>query len=127
MLGLGVFCGKYMTDTREEFPEAWFADAKLAPDRRDCSLNYFGVDASLPLSCGGQKAGFIPMTRAAGSNGIAGIIWAAACLKKTRDRSSDGEQYGGICGRYNDTVPQAISAAAVANAKPYCIGLTTAG
>ena len=50
MLGLGVFCGKYMTDTREEFPEGWFAGAKLAPDWRDCSLNYFGVDASLPLS-----------------------------------------------------------------------------
>ena len=50
MLDLGVFCGKYMTDTREEFPEGWFAGAKLAPDWRDCSLNYFGVDASLPLS-----------------------------------------------------------------------------
>jgi hypothetical protein len=50
MLRLGVFCGKYMTDTRDEFPEAWFTQAKLAPDRRNCSLNYFSVDASLPLS-----------------------------------------------------------------------------
>jgi hypothetical protein len=50
MLQLGVFCGKYMTDTRREFPEDWFRDAKLAAGRRDCSLNYFGVDASLPLS-----------------------------------------------------------------------------
>jgi hypothetical protein len=47
---LGVFCGKCMTDTRDEFPETWFTHAKLAPDLRDCSLNYFGVDASLPLS-----------------------------------------------------------------------------
>ena len=50
MLQLGVFCGKYMTDARDEFPVSWFADAKLAPERRDCSLNFFGVDASQPLS-----------------------------------------------------------------------------
>jgi hypothetical protein len=50
MLRLGVFCGKYMTDTQREFPARWFAGAKLAPGRRDCSLNFFGVDASQPLS-----------------------------------------------------------------------------
>jgi hypothetical protein len=50
MLRLGVFGGKYMTDCRKEFPESWFAGAKLAGGERDCSLNYFGVDASQPLS-----------------------------------------------------------------------------
>jgi hypothetical protein len=50
MLRLGVFSGKYMTDTRKEFPESWFARAKLSPRRRDPSLNFFGVDASQPLS-----------------------------------------------------------------------------
>jgi hypothetical protein len=50
MLRLGVFCGKYMTDTRDEFPASWFARAKLSPERRDCGLNYFEVDASQPLS-----------------------------------------------------------------------------
>ena len=50
MLRLGVFCGKYLTDTRREFPSSWFADARLAAGRRDCALNYFGVDASQPLS-----------------------------------------------------------------------------
>jgi hypothetical protein len=50
LLRLGVFCGKYMTDTRDEFPADWFAGARLAPARRDCSLNYFGVDASQPLA-----------------------------------------------------------------------------
>jgi len=49
MLALGVFCGKYMTDCRDEFPAAWFARAKLAPGRPDCSLNHFGVRASVPL------------------------------------------------------------------------------
>jgi hypothetical protein len=50
MLRLGVFCGKYMTDTRDEFPNSWFVGARLAPGRRDSSLNLFGVDASQPLS-----------------------------------------------------------------------------
>ena len=50
MLKLGVFCGKYMTDCRREFPKSWFANAKLARGKRDCALNFFGVDASQPLS-----------------------------------------------------------------------------
>jgi hypothetical protein len=50
MLRLGVFCGKYMTDCWKEFPASWFTRAKLAKTQRDCSLNYFGVDASQPLS-----------------------------------------------------------------------------
>ena len=50
MLALGVFCGKYMTDGCDEFPKSWFKGAKLAEGERDCSLNYFGVDASKPLS-----------------------------------------------------------------------------
>ena len=50
MLALGVFGGCYMTDCRDEFPAAWFDDAKLSPGRPDKSLNYFGVSASQPLS-----------------------------------------------------------------------------
>ena len=50
MLKLGIFCGKYITDCRGEFPASWFARAKLSPSRRDYALNYFGVDASQPLS-----------------------------------------------------------------------------
>jgi len=49
MLALGVFCGKYMTDCREEFPDSWFAHAKLAESKADCSLNHFGVRAGVPL------------------------------------------------------------------------------
>lgn len=50
MLALGVFGGKYMTDATNEFPQDWFEDAKLSPLKHDKSLNYFGVDASQPLS-----------------------------------------------------------------------------
>ena len=44
-----------MTDTRKEFPAPWFTRAKLSPHSRDCSLNYFGVDASQPLSVWRKK------------------------------------------------------------------------
>ncbi len=50
MLALGIFGGKYMTDCRDEFPESWFARAKLSPARYDASLNFFGVRASQPLA-----------------------------------------------------------------------------
>ena len=50
MLALGVFCGKYMTDCRDEFPKGWFENAKLSPQKPDCSLNHFGVKAGKPLS-----------------------------------------------------------------------------
>jgi hypothetical protein len=50
MLKLGVFGGKYMTDCRREFPKSWFAGAKLSPEGRDRRCNFFGVNASQPLS-----------------------------------------------------------------------------
>jgi hypothetical protein len=50
MLRLGVFGGKYMTDCRREFPKSWFTRAKLSPRTSDPSTNFFGVDASRPLS-----------------------------------------------------------------------------
>jgi len=50
MLELGVFGGKYMTDCRAEFPSGWFTHAKLSPSGKDPTLNFFGVDASLPIS-----------------------------------------------------------------------------
>ncbi|MHC4123112.1 MAG: hypothetical protein ACYSSI_06010 [Planctomycetota bacterium] len=50
VLELGVFGGKYMTDCREEFPKAWFKNAKLCHEFHDAKLNYFGINASQPLS-----------------------------------------------------------------------------
>ena len=49
MLNLGVFGGKYMTDCTSEFPQSWFKKAKLSPNFKNINLNYFKVDASLPL------------------------------------------------------------------------------
>jgi hypothetical protein len=60
MLKLGVFGGKYMTDCRKEFPASWFAGARLSPEGRDAGLNYFGVDASQPLSVWRKKGWIHP-------------------------------------------------------------------
>jgi hypothetical protein len=60
MLRLGVFAGKYMTDTRGEFPRSWFTGAKLASGPRDPRLNCFGVDASQPLSVWRSKGWIHP-------------------------------------------------------------------
>lgn len=49
MLELGVFGGRYMTDCTDEFPADWFTHAKFSAVH-DKKMNYFGVDASQPLS-----------------------------------------------------------------------------
>ena len=60
MLALGIFGGKYMTDSTDEFPKSWFRGAKLSPLGYDRALNYFGVDASQPLSVWRQKGWIHP-------------------------------------------------------------------
>lgn len=49
MLEIWVFGGKYMTDCKDEFPSDWWENAKLSPSKRDPKINFFGVNASLPL------------------------------------------------------------------------------
>lgn len=58
MLRLGVFGGRYMRDCKKEFPKDWFVKAKLHKEGmpgHDKKLNYFGVDASQPLSVWKKK------------------------------------------------------------------------
>jgi len=50
LLELGVFGGRYMTDCVSEFPEAWFAKARLCHTSHRPELNFFLVNASKPLS-----------------------------------------------------------------------------
>lgn len=54
-LELGVFGGKYMTDCQDEFPKSWFKHAKLCHEKHDATLNFFGVNASQPLSVWREK------------------------------------------------------------------------
>lgn len=60
MLALGVFGGKYMTDCQKEFPKDWFKKAKLCSERHDPKLNFFGVNASQPLSVWRKKGWIHP-------------------------------------------------------------------
>lgn len=55
MLKLGIFGGVYMRDCIDEFPTDWFIEAKFSPDKRNANLNFFGVNASQPLSEWGRK------------------------------------------------------------------------
>lgn len=60
MLELGVFGGKYLTDCRDEFPAEWFEHARLCHERHDPELNFFGENASLPLSEWRRKGWIYP-------------------------------------------------------------------
>lgn len=63
MLEMGIFGGRYMRDCKKEFPADWFKKAKLHPLNKaghDPKLNYFGVDASQPLSVWRKKGWIHP-------------------------------------------------------------------
>ena len=60
MLAMGIFGGKYMTDCQKEFPADWFSRAKLCHEKHDPQLNYFGVNASQPLSLWRKKGWIHP-------------------------------------------------------------------
>lgn len=60
MLKLGVFGGKYMTDCKGEFPKDWYERVKLSPEKHDASLNFFKINASLPLSVWVKRGWIFP-------------------------------------------------------------------
>lgn len=60
MLELGVFGGWYLNDCQEEFPVAWFKNARLSSDGPKATYNYFEVLASQPLSEWQRKGWIYP-------------------------------------------------------------------
>lgn len=127
MLQLGVFCGKYMTDTRSEFPEDWFRDAKLAAGRGDCSLNYFGVDARLPISIWRRRGWIHPDDPRGWCQWYCRYYMGRRIAGRIGDRSGGGKPSAGICGRSKRTVNRAISLADADSAKPFSTGLMMVG
>ena len=124
MLRLGVFCGKYMTDCRKEFPASWFQGAKLSSADRDCSLNYFAIDASQPLSVW-RKKGWIHRDDPRGwFQWYCRYYMAAACRRRTRARSDAGRQFGATSRRSRAIASRATCCAARVSARRCCIGLT---
>ncbi len=58
MLALGVFGGVYIRDCSKEFPKTWFSRAKFQTPgsyKHNAKLNFFGVNASQPLSVWRKK------------------------------------------------------------------------
>ena len=50
LLSMGIFGGKYMNDCTNEFPASWYMYAKTSNNFKDINLNFYKVNASLPLS-----------------------------------------------------------------------------
>ncbi len=107
MLELGVFGGKYMTDCAAEYPADWFENAKLCPERHDPRLNYYGVNASLPLSVWRAKGWIFQETPGAGFSGIVVTSWENVAWTMSA-RSGGGRRSGDISCRWKRTADPVI-------------------
>jgi hypothetical protein len=124
ILRLGVFGGKYMTDCGDEFPPSWFEHAKLASGPRDKSLNYFGVDASQPLSEWRRK-GWIHPDDPRGWFQWYCRSWGDECRTRTLARSNAGRQSAVMCVSCSLRASLAMSGAAGGNGRRCCTGHMT--
>jgi hypothetical protein len=126
MLQLGVFGGKYMTDARAEFPNSWFAGAKLATAGRDSSLNYFGVHASQPLSTWRKNGWIHPDDPRGWFQWYCRYYMGRRTPEEDHRRSAVGKQCDGTSGKLSVTANQAIRCAVSGNARRFYTGRTTA-
>ena len=127
MLQLGVFCGKYMTDCRNEFPKSWFAKAKFARGKRDCSLNFFRIDASQPLSEWRRK-GWIHRDDPRGWFQWYCRYYMGRRLPEEDARQSNaGRQFAATFGKSRRIANLAICCVARGNVRHYFTGPMTAG
>ena len=115
-----------MTDCRNEFPPSWFAHAKLSPSGRDCSLNFFGVDASQPLSVWRKKGWIHP------DDPHGWFQWYSRYYmdrrmpdEDARQRSSAGRQSDGTSRRSSGTASRAIQRAGHVSVRLCCTGPMT--
>ena len=118
MLEMGVFEGKYCNDCTNEFPEAWYRNAKTS-QTPDPTLNYFGVKSRQPLSVW-QKNGWIY-----GPDPRGWFQWycsAGACPKSTASKSSAGRHLPGMPVKSAPTATPAIFTAAPDNGRRFSSG-----
>ena len=113
MLRLGVFGGKYMTDTRKEFPKSWFTRAKLSLAAAT-RAQLFGVDASQPLSVWRNKGWIHPDDPRGWFQWYCRYYMAAAYPTKTGARSGDGRRCAGTSGKSSGTASRVTYQSAAA-------------
>jgi hypothetical protein len=116
----------YMTDCRKEFPASWFANARLSSSGRDCSLNYFGVDASEPLSVWRKKGWIHPDDPRGWFSAIADITWGDAYRLRTHARLSAGKRSNDMSRRLGGIASPAILRIGHGSVRLCSAGLTTA-
>ena len=107
MLALGIFCGKYMTDCRKEFPASWLANARLS-SCRDCSSTTSALMQANRCQFGERTDGYIPTIHAAGFSGIVDITWGGAYRVRTHARLSAGKQFDDMSRRLGGIASPAI-------------------
>ena len=86
--------------------------AKLSPDRRDCSQNYFGVNASQTLSVWRKKGWIYPADPRGWFQWYCRYYWAGVCRKRMPGRSDDGRPFAATWRRSDATASAAIRPAA---------------
>ena len=103
MLALGVFGGKYMTDCAAEFPADWFAHARsCAASATIPELNFFGVNASQPLSVWRAKGWMLPRRSARLVPVVLPLLHGPACpddQRQIRRWRADASPRRPDCGR----------------------------
>jgi hypothetical protein len=122
MLSLGVFCGNYMTDCRDEFPAEWFEGARLAESKADCSLNYFGVRAGSSLREWRAKGWIHPDDPRGWFQWYCRYYRAAGWTRKTRARSRGGKRFAATPRKSAAIASRAIHFAVPASARRCCNG-----
>ena len=124
MLELGVFGGKYMTDCVDEFPASWFRRAKLSPERRNAKLNYFGMNASVPLSVWRKKGWIYHEDPRGWFQWYCRYYMGRRCPDDER-QSNAGVRCGATSRRSGSTVRKVKPTVALASDKPFSTGPTT--
>ena len=100
MLRLGVFGGKYMTDCRTRIPQRVVrARQARRPAGATRALNFFGVDASQPLSEWRRKGWIHPDDPRGWFQWYCRYYWAGACRTRTAGRSRAGKRSAATCGK----------------------------